>query len=152
MMTSSNGNIFPVTGHLCGEFTGPGDFPAQRPVTQSFDVFFDLCLNKRMSKMVRLVIWDAVAPIMTSPQWWKPSFGVYNLRYKDKIAQKPSCFYNGNSYAGNDCFVLMLGLICFLLKRTKDVLIMESKLWVKTRRFGFGMYPDIENCISNCMK
>ena len=22
MMTSSNGNIFPVTGHLCGEFTG----------------------------------------------------------------------------------------------------------------------------------
>ena len=28
MMTSSNGNIFRVTGHLCGEFTGPGDFPA----------------------------------------------------------------------------------------------------------------------------
>ena len=27
MMTSSNGNIFHVTGHLCGEFTGPGDFP-----------------------------------------------------------------------------------------------------------------------------
>ena len=24
MMTSSNGNIFRVTGHLCGEFTGPG--------------------------------------------------------------------------------------------------------------------------------
>ena len=29
MMTSSNGNIFRVTGHLCGEFTGPGEFPAQ---------------------------------------------------------------------------------------------------------------------------
>ena len=42
MMTSSNGNIFRVTGHLCGEFTGPGDFPAQRPVVWSFDVFFDL--------------------------------------------------------------------------------------------------------------
>ena len=27
MTTSSNGNIFRVTGHLCGEFTGPGDFP-----------------------------------------------------------------------------------------------------------------------------
>ena len=50
MMTSSNGNIFRVTGHLCGEFTGPGEFPAQRPVTQSFDVFFDLCLNKRLNK------------------------------------------------------------------------------------------------------
>ena len=50
MMTSPNGDIFRVTGHLCGEFTGPGEFPTQRPVTQSFDVFFDLGLNKRLSK------------------------------------------------------------------------------------------------------
>ena len=28
----------------------PGDFPAQRPVTRSFDIFFDLRLNKRFSK------------------------------------------------------------------------------------------------------
>ena len=27
-----------------------GEFPAQRPVTRSFDVFFDLRLNKRLSK------------------------------------------------------------------------------------------------------
>ena len=47
-MTSSNGNIFRVTSPLCGEFTGPGEFPAQRPVTQSFDVFFDLRPNKRL--------------------------------------------------------------------------------------------------------
>ena len=50
MMMSSNGNIFRVTGPLCGEFTDPGEFPTQRPVTRSFDVFFDLCLNKRLSK------------------------------------------------------------------------------------------------------
>ena len=50
MMTSSNVIIFPVTGPLCREFTGPGEFPAQRPVTRSFDVFFDLRLNKRLSK------------------------------------------------------------------------------------------------------
>ena len=50
MMTSSNGNIFRVTGPLCREFTGPGEFPAQRPVTRSFDVFFDLRPNKRLSK------------------------------------------------------------------------------------------------------
>ena len=50
MMTSSNGNTFRVTGPLCGEFYGPGEFPAQRPVTWSFDVFFDLRLNKRLSK------------------------------------------------------------------------------------------------------
>ena len=49
-MTSSNEYIFRVTGPLCGEFTGPGEFPAQRPVTRNFDVFFDLRLNKRISK------------------------------------------------------------------------------------------------------
>ena len=27
-----------------------GEFPAQRPLTQSFDIFFDLHLNKRLSK------------------------------------------------------------------------------------------------------
>ena len=50
MMVSSSGNIFRVTGPLCGEFTGPGEFPAQRPVTRSFDVFFHLHPNKRLSK------------------------------------------------------------------------------------------------------
>ena len=47
-MTSSNGSISRVTGPLCGEFTG--DFPSQGPVMWSFDIFFDLCLNKRLSK------------------------------------------------------------------------------------------------------
>ena len=28
----------------------PGEFPSQRPVTRSFDVIFDLRLNKRLSK------------------------------------------------------------------------------------------------------
>ena len=27
-----------------------GEFPSQRPVMRSFDVFFDLCLNKQLSK------------------------------------------------------------------------------------------------------
>ena len=53
MMTSSNGNIFRVTGHLCGEFTGHRWIPSQRPVTRSFDVFFDLRPNKRLSKHSR---------------------------------------------------------------------------------------------------
>ena len=47
LMTSSDGNIFRVTGPLCGEFTGPGELPTQRPVTRSFDVFLDLRLNKQ---------------------------------------------------------------------------------------------------------
>ena len=50
IMTSSNGNIYRVTGPLCGEFTGLGEFPAQSPVTRNFDVFFDLRPNERLSK------------------------------------------------------------------------------------------------------
>ena len=49
MMTSSNDNIFRVTGPLWGESTG--GFLLQRPVTRSFDVFFDLRQNKRLSKL-----------------------------------------------------------------------------------------------------
>ena len=33
-----------------GNLPVPGEFPAQRPVTRSCDVFFDLRLNKRLSK------------------------------------------------------------------------------------------------------
>ena len=33
-----------------GNLPVPGEFPAQRPVTRSFDVYFNLRLNKRLSK------------------------------------------------------------------------------------------------------
>ena len=67
-MTSSNGNIFRVTGPLCGEFTGPGEFPTQRPVTRSFGALFDLRLNKRLSKQA----WG----------WWfeTPSWSLWRQR------------------------------------------------------------------------
>ena len=36
---------------LCaGNFPVTGEFPAQRPVTRNFDVFFDLRLKKRLNK------------------------------------------------------------------------------------------------------
>ena len=50
LMTTSNGCIFRVTDPLYGEFTGDRWIPSQSPVTRSFDVFFDLRLNKRLSK------------------------------------------------------------------------------------------------------
>ena len=64
MMTSSNGNIVRVTGHCSGISPVPGELSEQRPVTRSFDGFFDLRLNKQLSK--QSVIWDAIVPIMTS--------------------------------------------------------------------------------------
>ena len=42
-----------------------GEFPSQSPVTRSIDVFFDLRMNKRLSKQT-LVLWDATALILTS--------------------------------------------------------------------------------------
>ena len=50
MMTSSNGNIFRVTGLCVGNSPVTGEFPTRRPVTRSFGAFFDLRLNKRLSK------------------------------------------------------------------------------------------------------
>ena len=38
---------------ITGEFPVTGEFPSQRPVTRCFDVFFDLRLNKRLSKQSR---------------------------------------------------------------------------------------------------
>ena len=52
-MMSSNGKIFRITGHLCGNSLVHGEFSAKRPVTRSFDVFFDVPLNKRLSKQSR---------------------------------------------------------------------------------------------------
>ena len=50
MMTSSNGNISALLALCAGNSPVTGAFPSQRPVTRSFGVFFDLCLNKRLSK------------------------------------------------------------------------------------------------------
>ena len=46
-------NIFRATVPFCGEFTGHRWIPSQRPVTRSFDCFFDLRRNKRLSKQPR---------------------------------------------------------------------------------------------------
>ena len=53
MMTSSNGNISPLLAICAGNSPVTVEFPAQRPVTRSFDIFFDLRLNKRLSKQWR---------------------------------------------------------------------------------------------------
>ena len=42
--------IFRVMALCAGNSPVTGEFPWQRPVARSFDVFFDLCLSKRFSK------------------------------------------------------------------------------------------------------
>ena len=82
MMTSSNGKIFRVTGFCAGNSPVTGELPTQRPVTQSFDVFFDLRLNGRWSKQT----WG----------WWfeTPSYPLwrhcngYDLQLRNTLTQK----------------------------------------------------------------
>ena len=52
MMTSSNGNIFRVTGLLCGEFTGHRWIPRTKACDAELWCF-DLCLNQQLSKQWR---------------------------------------------------------------------------------------------------
>ena len=49
-MTSCKGNIFHVTALCARKSPVTGKFHAQSPVTRNFDVFFDLHLNKWLSK------------------------------------------------------------------------------------------------------
>ena len=66
-MTSSNGNIFRVTGPLCGEFTGQRWIPLTKASDAELCCFYLSAPEYPVKQTIaRLVIWDAVAPIMTS--------------------------------------------------------------------------------------
>ena len=56
----------------------PGEFPAQRPVTRSFDVFFDLRPNKRLSKQ--------------SWGWWFETLSRSLWRHCNDNRQKKMCY------------------------------------------------------------
>ena len=88
MMTSLNGNIFRVTGPLCGEFTGPGEFTAQRPVTRGFDVFFYLRLNKRLSKQPQGWWFE-------TPSWslWRQCNALQDFNLRGAVASKNSSIF-----------------------------------------------------------
>ena len=67
MMTSSNGNIFRVTSHLFGEFTGPRWILHTKASDAELWCFLWSASEPTVEKTImRLVIWDAIVLIMTS--------------------------------------------------------------------------------------
>ena len=67
MITLSNSNISALLALCAGNSPVTDEFPQQRPVTRSFDVFFGLWLRKTIEYTTETpVIWDANAVIMTS--------------------------------------------------------------------------------------
>ena len=82
-----------------------GEFPTQRPVTRSFDVFFDLRPNKRLSKQ--------------SWGWWSetPSSSLWHHRNVILVTWTSTC-HRHNPY-------------CFYFWLTKFSLQLISKLFLK---------------------
>ena len=65
IMTSSNGNISALLAFYAGNSPVTGEFHTKRPVTRSFDVFFDLRLNKPLSKQS----WGWWFETLSRPLW-----------------------------------------------------------------------------------
>ena len=69
-----------------------GEFPTQRPVTRSFDVFYDLRLNKRFSKLWRgwwfetrsCTLWSHCNDVIRNGHWnVKKSHGITSIHYNE---------------------------------------------------------------------
>ena len=111
-MTSSNGNLFRVTGHLCGEIPGHGEFPTQRPVTRSFDVSFDLRINKWLSK-----------------QWWSWWF------------ETPSRPLWRHSNAGRIIRPVLLRPTIYFAKLKAQNVPLQSRFWLSSIVSVTSLYP-----------
>ena len=79
---------------LCaGNSPVPGEFPSQRPVTRSFDVFFDLRLNKRLSNQS----WGWWFETLSRPLWrhHNGSYKIVEYGQHDTSSHAPGQHYNG---------------------------------------------------------
>ena len=66
----------------------PGEFPAQRPVTRSFDVFFDLRLNKRLSKQS----WSWYFETLSCPLWHQCNESLFYFTYSTEYVVSKSSY------------------------------------------------------------
>ena len=74
---------------LCaGNSPVPGEFPTQKPVTRSFDVFFDLRLNKLLSKQSLGWWFETLSPPFwrqcNGLRWPDPAFSIHLLQDRTK--------------------------------------------------------------------
>ena len=76
--------FFALLAICAGTSPVPGEFPAQRPVTRSFDLFFDLRLNKRFSKQS----WGWWFETLSRPLWRHCNASVLSLIENKKIGQE----------------------------------------------------------------
>ena len=75
-MKSSNWNTFRVTDRFVRGFTGHRWIPLKKPVTRSFDIFSDLCLNEQLSNQWRRRWFETLLRSL-----WRPCNGLANERW-----------------------------------------------------------------------
>ena len=86
MMTSWNGTFSSLMAICVGNSPASSEFPAQRPVTWSFDVFFDLCLNKRLRKQS----WGWWFKTLSRPLWRHCNEMISAFRMNPKVGGSSS--------------------------------------------------------------
>ena len=82
----------------------PGEFPTQRPVTRTFDVFFDLRLNKRLSKQCRGWWFET----LSCPLWRNRN--VVLLFLSGTYIYRNPCFYQDKTFRAKSFVKWTLGL------------------------------------------
>ena len=95
-----------------GNSAVPGEFPTQRPVTRSFDVFFDLRLNKRLDKQS----WGWWFETLSRPFWRHCNVCRYSYyaatRILDWYPYINSCFCIDLSTANIEAHEIYHTLLC----------------------------------------
>ena len=88
---------------LCaGNSPVTGEFPSQRPVTQSFDVFFDLRLNKQLSRKAGDLRLHRAHYDVTVMLWWESPIS-YDIKSAESAEIVSRCIVVFNHW-GNSCF------------------------------------------------
>ena len=98
--------FFALLAICAGNSSVTGDFPAQRPVTRSFDVFFDLRLNEVLSKQS----WGWWFETLSRPLWRRSnelSVSAYNCNGHVRVCRVSKrlvdcCIQRTEGMRGND--------------------------------------------------
>ena len=110
-----------------GKSPVPGEFPTQRPVTWSFDIFFDLRLNKRLSK--------------NSRGWWfeTPSHSLWRL-----------C----NDLSSNLSYPILVIIVTAIQPRMRCTLGLGAIIQILTKHITSYVMMIFHSCIntSGCLK
>ena len=111
-MKSSNGTFSALLAICAGNSPVTGEVPAQRPVTRSFDVFFYLRLNKRLSKQW----WDWWFETSSRPLWRHCNDNPTNGHQMTCPITKESILIWPLSRGTSDHMVLLCHTECDILK------------------------------------